>query len=79
MLKLTKRHGPNFYARGTLFKIPIERSLGTSDRGQAEKLFAKLQSEIFERHFRGSVSAGAFNRRTGRVTPANLRIALTGT
>jgi hypothetical protein len=57
MLKLTKRHGPNYYARGTVFKIPVERSLGTSDRGQAEKLLAKLQSEIFERHYRGSVSA----------------------
>ena len=57
MLKLEKRHGPNFYARGTHFKITIEQSLGTSDRGQAEKLLAKLQSEIFERHFRGSVSA----------------------
>jgi integrase len=57
MLKLEKRHGQNFYARGTLFKIPIERSLGTSDRGQAEKLLLKLQSEIFARHLRGSVSA----------------------
>ena len=56
MLKLTKRHGPNFYARGTLFKIPIEQSLGTCDRGQAEKLLTKLQNEIFERHFRGSIS-----------------------
>jgi integrase len=57
MLKLERRHGPNFYARGTLFKIPIERSLGTCDRGQAEKLLVKLQSEIYERHVRGAVSA----------------------
>jgi integrase len=51
MLKLERRHGKNY------FKIPIERSLGTCDRGQAEKLLAKLQSEYFERHLRGSVSA----------------------
>jgi integrase len=57
MLRLERRHGQNYYARGTLFKIRYEQSVGTSDRGQAEKLFVKLQSEIYERNLRGSVCA----------------------
>lgn len=54
MLRLERRHGKNFYARGTLFKIRFEQSLGTSDRGQGEKLLVKLQNQIFERHYRSS-------------------------
>jgi integrase len=53
-LKLIKKHkSPNWTARGTHLGVKVERSLGTSDRGQAEKLLAKLQAEIFEEYFRG--------------------------
>lgn len=60
MLKLTKHKGsPNFYARGTELGVTIEQSLGTNDRGQAERLLAKLRAEIFERHLRGGAAPGS--------------------
>lgn len=60
MLKLSRRNdSPNFYARGSHLGIAVEQSLGTCDRREAEKLLAKLQSEIFERHIRGGSSPGS--------------------
>lgn len=60
MLKLTKRKGsPNWYARGTELGFAIEQSLGTSDRGQALALLAKLRAEIFEKHLRGGAAPGS--------------------
>jgi hypothetical protein len=54
MLVLSKRkNSPYFYARGTYLGIIVDESLRTSDRGQAERLLAKIQTEIFERHLRG--------------------------
>jgi integrase len=54
MLKLSKRrNSPNFYARGTFLKIPVDQSLGTGDRKEAEVLLAKIQNEIFERQTHG--------------------------
>jgi hypothetical protein len=60
VLKLTKRHkSRNWYARGSHLGIEVEQSLGTSNRAEAERLLAKLQSEIFERQLRGSSDAVA--------------------
>jgi hypothetical protein len=54
MLVLKKRKdSPNWYARGSHLGVEVEQSLGTGDRREAERLLAKLQSEIFERHLRG--------------------------
>ena len=56
MLKPAKRKGsPNFYARGTYLGERVFESLGTSDLGQAERLLAKLQNDIFEKQARGGV------------------------
>ena len=58
MLKLKKRQSsPNFYARGTFLGVTVDESLGTSERGQAERLLAKLQNDIFEQQTRGPVRA----------------------
>jgi integrase len=56
MLKLSnRRDSPNWYARGTYLGVTVDESLKTSDRGQAERLLAKLQNEVFEQQMRGSV------------------------
>jgi hypothetical protein len=56
MLRLSKRQdSPNWYARGTYLGVTVDESLKTSDRGQAERLLAKLQNQIFEQQMRGSV------------------------
>ena len=60
MLVLKKRKdSPSWYARGSHLGYAIEQSLGTSDRDEAERLLAKLQSEIFERHLRGGSNPGS--------------------
>jgi integrase len=56
MLKLSKRQGSQYwYVRGTQLGVAVYQSLGTRDRGQAERLLAKLQNEIFEGQARGHV------------------------
>jgi len=60
MLKLAKRKDSrNWYARGSHIGVQVEQSLGTRDRAEAERLLAKLQSEIFERQLRGGSAPGA--------------------
>ena len=50
MLKLAKRRGSSsFYARGAYLGERVFESLGTRDRGEAERLLATLQNGIFER------------------------------
>ena len=50
MLKLSKRHGSKFWtARGTYCGIKVDRSLGVTEKREAEAILAKLQKEIFER------------------------------
>jgi hypothetical protein len=50
MLRLSRRHQTKFfYARGTYLGVKVDRSVGTSDRKEAEALLAKFQKEIFER------------------------------
>jgi integrase len=56
MLKLAKRRGSSsFYARGAYLGERVFESLGTRDRGEAERLLATLQNGIFERQARGGV------------------------
>jgi integrase len=58
MLKLQKQRGsPNWYARGTQLGVFVYKSLGTSDKRQAERLLAKLQNEIYEGKTRSSNTA----------------------
>jgi hypothetical protein len=53
MLKLDRRKGEYYYARGTFLGKIIEKSLKTTDRKQAEILLIKLQNEIFDSAVRG--------------------------
>jgi integrase len=56
VLRIVPRKGSaNFYARGTYLGERVFESLGTRDLGQAERLLAKLQNDIFERQARGGV------------------------
>ena len=50
MLVLKKRHGSKFWtARGTYCGIKVDRSLGVTDKREAQAILAKIQAEIFER------------------------------
>jgi hypothetical protein len=56
MLKLAKRRGSSsFYARGAYLGERVFESLGTRDRGEAERLLATLQNGIVEKQARGGV------------------------
>jgi integrase len=49
MLRLWKRDdSPNWYARGVFLGQRVDESLGTADRGQAERLLEKIQADILE-------------------------------
>lgn len=59
-LKLVKRHGANWYIRGTIRGVTVDETTGTDDKGRAEEIRIRREAEILDRSIHGVRKTATF-------------------